>query len=231
MQDLLAADVVSYSDGGGKARAARRPIVGANEVSHFLTTLRRRLTIRDVRTLPVNGETAATLWFGRQYAVLALDVRDGTIREMQWIMNPDKLRYLRRQLAVGGVAASDDVSGPFSVPNATQNRAAWRGHSYGASTPSTPSTRKRPSSVTVALRTAITARRGQRPVDVRERLAAAVGGLHHNRHFEAIGVDGQDDERLPDISIEERTDAGYLVRERRMDDPTSSRVASRVETR
>jgi RNA polymerase sigma-70 factor (ECF subfamily) len=100
VQDLLAADVVSYSDGGGKARAARRPIVGANEVSDFLTRLRRRLTIRDVRTLPINGETAATLWFGRQYAVLALDVRDGTIREMQWIMNPDKLRYLHRQLAL-----------------------------------------------------------------------------------------------------------------------------------
>ena len=59
-----------------------------------------RLTVRDVRTLPVNGEIVATLWFGRQYAVVALDVRDGTIREMQWIMNPDKLRYLRRQLAL-----------------------------------------------------------------------------------------------------------------------------------
>ena len=107
VQDLLAADVVSYSDGGGKARAARRPIVGAPQVFQFLTTLRRQLTIRDVLTLPVNGETGATLWFGRQYTVLAVDVRDGMIREIHWIMNPDKLRYLRRQLA----AAS-----PFAPP-------------------------------------------------------------------------------------------------------------------
>jgi hypothetical protein len=73
VQDLLAADVVSYSDGGGKARAARRPVIGARDVVQYLGALRRRLPV--------------------------LDVRDGEIGEIQWIMNPDKLRYLHRQLA------------------------------------------------------------------------------------------------------------------------------------
>src|SRR5690606_20877429 len=97
VQDLLAADVASYSDGGGNAHAARRPVVGATTVMHYFGRLRRRLPIRDVRRLDVNGQPAATLWFGRQLAVVALDVRDGAIRELQWIMNVDKLGYLHRQ--------------------------------------------------------------------------------------------------------------------------------------
>jgi RNA polymerase sigma-70 factor (ECF subfamily) len=98
VQELLAADVVSYSDGGGKARAASHPIVGADDVARFLGALRQRLTVREVRTLEVNGATGATLRFGRQFALLAVDVGGSGIRELQWIMNPDKLRYLRRQL-------------------------------------------------------------------------------------------------------------------------------------
>ncbi|HYZ97759.1 MAG TPA: RNA polymerase sigma factor SigJ [Acidimicrobiales bacterium] len=98
VQELLAADVVSYSDGGGKARAARWPIVGAHPVAGYLRALRRHLPVRGIRTVDVNGRTAATLRFGRQHALLAADVRDGRIREIQWIMNPDKLRYLQHQL-------------------------------------------------------------------------------------------------------------------------------------
>ncbi len=47
----------------------------------------------------MNGQPAATLWFGRQFALLALDVRGDKIREIHWIMNPDKLRYLQHQLS------------------------------------------------------------------------------------------------------------------------------------
>jgi RNA polymerase sigma-70 factor, ECF subfamily len=99
VQELLAADVVSYSDGGGKVRAARQPVTGAEHVIQFLGALRRHLAIREVRPLEVNGWRAATLRFGRQYALLAVDVRDDKIREIHWIMNPDKLRYMNRQLA------------------------------------------------------------------------------------------------------------------------------------
>jgi hypothetical protein len=52
-----------------------------------------------VRRVDVNGRTAATLWFGRQFALLALVVRDDKIGEIHWIMNPDKLPYLNHQLA------------------------------------------------------------------------------------------------------------------------------------
>ena len=99
VQDLLAADVASYSDGGGRAHAARQPVLGAEHIVQYVGTLRRHLPVRDVRRVDVNGQPAATLWFGRQFALLALDVRGDKIREIHWIMNPDKLRYLHQQLA------------------------------------------------------------------------------------------------------------------------------------
>ena len=99
VQDLLAADVVSYSDGGGKARAARRPVHGPDGVGRLVGALRRRHSIRDVRRLDVNGMTAATFWFGRQFVLLAVDVAGREIREIHWMLNPDKLRYLREQRA------------------------------------------------------------------------------------------------------------------------------------
>ena len=39
--------------------------------------------------------------FGRQRQVLAIDVADGKIREIDSILNPDKLRYIDRQLETG----------------------------------------------------------------------------------------------------------------------------------
>ncbi len=102
VQELLAADVVAYSDGGGKARAARVPVAGAERVLHFYAALCRRYPVRDVEKVDVNGRTAAVMWFGRQHLLLALDVRGGTIHEIHSILNPDKLGYLRRQLTVDG---------------------------------------------------------------------------------------------------------------------------------
>jgi RNA polymerase sigma-70 factor (ECF subfamily) len=98
LEDVLAADVVAYSDGGGKARAARHPIVGADRVAPFFGALRRHLAVTGVQRVEANGRTAALLQFGRQHQLLAVDVRDGRIREIHSIINPDKLRYLRHQL-------------------------------------------------------------------------------------------------------------------------------------
>lgn len=99
LREALAADVVAYSDGGGKARAARHPIVGADRVAAFFGALSRRFAVEDVRRVEVNGGPGAVLRFGRQLQVLAVEVAGGEVREVHSIMNPDKLRYLQRQLA------------------------------------------------------------------------------------------------------------------------------------
>jgi RNA polymerase sigma-70 factor (ECF subfamily) len=104
VHDLLAADVASYSDGGGRVHAARRPVVGTDHVVRYVDGLRHRIDVREVHRVDVNGQPAATLWFGRQFAVLALDVRGGAIREIHWIMNPDKLGDVRRRLGAADEA-------------------------------------------------------------------------------------------------------------------------------
>jgi RNA polymerase sigma-70 factor (ECF subfamily) len=98
LQDALSSDAVAYSDGGGRARAARRAVVGAGKVLELFGALRRHHSIRIERRVEVNGQPGALLWFGRQYQLLTVAVRDGRIHEVHSVMNPDKLQYLDRQL-------------------------------------------------------------------------------------------------------------------------------------
>jgi RNA polymerase sigma-70 factor (ECF subfamily) len=107
LQQILADDVVAYSDGGNKARAARHPIVGWRRVATFFAHLGRRLAITDVRSIEVNGRPAVLMHFGRQELVLSLHVRDGKIREIHSVINPDKLVYLRGQLAGRSLASGE----------------------------------------------------------------------------------------------------------------------------
>jgi RNA polymerase sigma-70 factor, ECF subfamily len=100
LHDLLTADVIAYNDGGGKARAAPHPITGSTRVARFFRAVLRRFQLsKDVRMVEVNGQPAALLRLGDQEQLIALNVQNGRIREIYDILNPDKLRYVRRQLA------------------------------------------------------------------------------------------------------------------------------------
>jgi RNA polymerase sigma-70 factor (ECF subfamily) len=99
LEELLAEDVVSYNDGGGKARAALVPVVGRTKIMAFLRGLRRRFGPTSyARVIEVNGQPAAQLSLGDQDAVVTLEVRDGKIVSILTVLNPDKLSYLYRQL-------------------------------------------------------------------------------------------------------------------------------------
>src|SRR6185437_8735288 len=55
LEEMLAADVVSYNDGGGRARAARVPVVGRKKIMAFIRGLgRRAVPVSDVQILRVN---------------------------------------------------------------------------------------------------------------------------------------------------------------------------------
>jgi RNA polymerase sigma-70 factor (ECF subfamily) len=98
LEELLAADVVSYNDGGGRARAAPVPVVGRTKIMAFLAGLRRRFAPTSyVRILQVNGQPAAQFSLGGQDALAMLEVRDGKIVSIFTVLNPDKLSYLYRQ--------------------------------------------------------------------------------------------------------------------------------------
>src|SRR5262245_42795287 len=83
---LLTADVGLWSDGGGKASAARRPLLGRSDVVNFLVGLHRtaRTTVaaRDVsfRLEDVNSEPALIVRVGQRLeSIFVFSVEGGTI--------------------------------------------------------------------------------------------------------------------------------------------------------
>lgn len=93
MLNLLAKDAVCISDGGGKAHAARVPLVGAERVAKFLSGLQAKAQAPfEVRTAQINGRTGFVTWVeGRIVNVGTFRIEDGLIREIFIQVNPDKL--------------------------------------------------------------------------------------------------------------------------------------------
>jgi RNA polymerase sigma-70 factor (ECF subfamily) len=90
--DLLAPDVVLLSDGGGKKRAALRPLHGAESVARWLIGVSVKTPVVDARWVVANGNVALLMYtddgldsIGTVYAV------DGRITEIYLVRNPDKL--------------------------------------------------------------------------------------------------------------------------------------------
>jgi RNA polymerase sigma-70 factor (ECF subfamily) len=91
--DLLAEDVVSVGDGGGKALAGLRPIVSRDRVSRgFIGNLQKmppdRAWIEEVNGQPAIVATRG----GAPYGVVLLEVRGGRIQTVYSVVNPDKLQ-------------------------------------------------------------------------------------------------------------------------------------------
>jgi RNA polymerase sigma-70 factor (ECF subfamily) len=93
---MLTEDVAVYSDGGGRVRAAGRPICSADHVSRFLTGIWPKLPQdTEWRTTTVNGRVGALLRSqGDVYGAFAFDVEDLRVQKMYIVLNPEKLRHL-----------------------------------------------------------------------------------------------------------------------------------------
>ncbi|MFJ9724520.1 RNA polymerase sigma-70 factor [Streptomyces sp. NPDC101209] len=101
LEKLLTADVTWSSDGGGKISAARRPVEGREKVARLAVGGAERFAA-GLRYTPaeINGEYGLAAWAGDVLAgVVAFEVRDGLIAHLRIVVNPDKLDFVRRQLA------------------------------------------------------------------------------------------------------------------------------------
>jgi RNA polymerase sigma-70 factor (ECF subfamily) len=99
LEALLAEDASLYSDGGGRATAARRPLFGAPRIARAMagiTRLTRRNRELEVELVPVNGQPGAIsrTTDGAVWSVLTIDVCDGRIQTVRIVRNPDKLAHL-----------------------------------------------------------------------------------------------------------------------------------------
>ncbi|WP_189247949.1 RNA polymerase sigma-70 factor [Streptosporangium pseudovulgare] len=93
LEELFAADVTSYSDGGGAVRASRFPVVGATRVARYVRAFANHFWDGvDVRYASTNGQTSALLGRdGQVFAVLTVDASAQGIDRVLWMMNPDKI--------------------------------------------------------------------------------------------------------------------------------------------
>ncbi|MGW6740160.1 RNA polymerase sigma-70 factor [Streptomyces sp. NPDC055025] len=93
LEDVLTADVVSYSDGGGVRGASKIPVVGRPHVSKYLAAFAPRFWPRtDVRWVEANGRPAVLVSAeGNAVALLSVDVSARGIERVMWVMNPAKL--------------------------------------------------------------------------------------------------------------------------------------------
>ncbi|MET7379124.1 RNA polymerase sigma-70 factor [Streptomyces sp. NPDC005526] len=101
LEKLLAADVTWWGDGGGRVSAARRPIEGREKVVRLLTGGGGRFAAGlDFTVAEVNGAPGLAAWAGDTLAgVVSFALRDGLVAQVRAVVNPDKLDFVRRQLA------------------------------------------------------------------------------------------------------------------------------------
>ncbi|MFD7258616.1 RNA polymerase sigma-70 factor [Streptomyces sp. NPDC059874] len=96
--ELLAPDVVSWSDGGGVVTAARRPLHGPDHVARWLLGVLAKPEVQGVEMHPaeINGEPGLLLVYGGvNSGALTFDAVDGRITALRLAINPEKLRGLQ----------------------------------------------------------------------------------------------------------------------------------------
>ncbi|MGH2808532.1 MAG: RNA polymerase sigma-70 factor [Actinomycetota bacterium] len=96
LMELLAEDAAVYSDGGGRARAARKPILGAAKVGRFLVGIVKKAPpTASMRVMTINAQPAIALYEdGNATTVMTIDLTDEGVQAIHIVVNPDKLAHL-----------------------------------------------------------------------------------------------------------------------------------------
>ena len=102
VMQLIADDGVSVSDGGGKASAATRPLVGADRIARFIMGLVRQAPPdSEVEVASINAQPGLIVRVsGHVEIVVVLHVYLGQIQRVYFIRNPEKLHLIRMDVTV-----------------------------------------------------------------------------------------------------------------------------------
>jgi RNA polymerase sigma-70 factor (ECF subfamily) len=120
---IFAEDVVLWSDGGGKARAARHPIYGAPRVArHLIGVAPQTPSGTKIEVVRTNGEISLMgVLNGTVIGIVAFEISDDQVIGVRAVLNPDKLAAVPRQTDLAEPAppsthgSSDDTPGPASL--------------------------------------------------------------------------------------------------------------------
>ena len=96
--EMLSEDVVVWTDGGGKVRAAVRPVVGPQRSSRFLLHVAKKVDGMP-HGIILNGQPATLFTDGDVVvSAMVLDIMEGSIVGVRVVSNPDKLERLSAAL-------------------------------------------------------------------------------------------------------------------------------------
>jgi RNA polymerase sigma-70 factor, ECF subfamily len=95
IRDLLAADAIMYTDGGGVVTAARKPIYGADKIARFMVGVQRKASYPDdpvFALVDVNGDPGVRMDSAADgfLSIIAVEVGDGTIQAIRFFNNPER---------------------------------------------------------------------------------------------------------------------------------------------
>jgi RNA polymerase sigma-70 factor (TIGR02957 family) len=101
LEGLFAADVVSYSDGGGVVRAARTPVAGRERVAKFITAFAAHFWTGVTLTwIQTNGQSSVLISRdGAVVTVATIDASAEGIGQILWMMRPSKLTAIAKAYA------------------------------------------------------------------------------------------------------------------------------------
>ncbi len=99
--DVLADDIVLYSDGGGNAAHALDPIDGPLRVARFLIGINRNAPESlEVEPRMINGSPGFIAYIdGQVHSVVALRLGLGAVENVYIVVNPEKLKHLSDEAA------------------------------------------------------------------------------------------------------------------------------------
>ena len=103
LEELLGAEAVSISDGGGAVRAALVPVRSRMKVAKFIASFASHWWEgATVTWVEANGSVAAMVTReGRIVAVVSAEVSGGEIGQLMWVLNPAKLASFSSGIATG----------------------------------------------------------------------------------------------------------------------------------
>jgi RNA polymerase sigma-70 factor (ECF subfamily) len=95
IRDLLAADAVMYSDGGGVVTAARKPIYGADKIARFMVGVQRKAAypVDAVFTqIRVNGDPGVRMDSAADgfLSIVAIEVAEDVVQSIRFFTNPER---------------------------------------------------------------------------------------------------------------------------------------------
>lgn len=95
IRDLLAADAVMYSDGGGVVTAARKPIYGAEKIARFMVGVQRKDAFPEAPVYTrvfVNGDPGVRMDSATDgfLSIIAVEVADSAIQSIRFFNNPER---------------------------------------------------------------------------------------------------------------------------------------------